>query len=64
MPFLSIKLELVTNLFCFMFTHIQEIDSVYTFFNMNYGNIFKFYRCLCYIIATIAKIWSITKVLI
>ena len=47
-----------------MLTHIQKINSVYTFFNINNSNIFKTNRFLHYIIATITKIWSITKVFI
>ena len=58
-PFLSIKLELVIKLFCITLTHVQKINSVYTFFNMNNSNIFKIIRFLHYIITTITKIWPI-----
>ena len=64
MSFLSIKLELAIKLFALRLLIHKKMNSVCTFFNLNNSNIFKIYRFLNYIIATIAKIWSITKVLI
>ena len=62
-PFLSIILELAINFLASRLL-INKTNSVYTFFNMNNSNIFKFIRYLSYVIAAITKIWPIAKVFI